>query len=45
MENFHMHLIKDDEKYELLLRCVQEHRRLHPDCKKVTFKRKLIKAY
>lgn len=39
MEDFHGSLTKDDEKSELLLRCIQEHRRIYPDCKKETLKK------
>lgn len=31
--------VKEDQK-QYVLRCVQEHRRLYPDCKKETLKRK-----
>jgi len=40
MEDYHGRLTKDDEKSELLLRCVQKHRRLHPNCNKKTIKQK-----
>ena len=39
MEDFHGTLTKDDKKSELLLQCIQEHRRLYPDCKKETLKK------
>lgn len=29
-----------EEQKQFLLKCVQEHRKLYPDCKKVTLKRK-----
>jgi hypothetical protein len=46
MEDFHGTLTKYD-KSELLLQCIQEHRRLYPDCKKETLKKKfqLIKIH
>jgi len=40
MEDFHGTLTKDDKKSELLLQCIQEHRKLYPDCKKETLKKK-----
>jgi len=39
MEYFHGTLTKDDKNSELLLQCIQEHRRLYPDCKKETLKK------
>jgi hypothetical protein len=39
MEDFRGSLTKDDKKSELLLQCIQEHRRLYPDCKKETLKK------
>ncbi|XP_022161359.1 uncharacterized protein LOC111027298 [Myzus persicae] len=41
MEDFHGTLTKDDKKSGLLLQCIQEHRRLYPDCKKETLKKKI----
>lgn len=38
MEDFHGSFTKDDKKSELLLRCVQENRRLYPYSKKETLK-------
>lgn len=35
---FHGSLTKDDEKSELLLCCVQDHRRLYLNCNKDTLK-------
>ncbi|XP_050545354.1 uncharacterized protein LOC126907794 [Daktulosphaira vitifoliae] len=38
MEDFHESLTINDEKAELLLRCVQEHRILYPNCHKEPLK-------
>lgn len=40
MQNFHGLITADEEQKQFLLRCVQEHRKMHPDCKKETLKRK-----
>ncbi|XP_064292873.1 uncharacterized protein LOC135309960 [Plodia interpunctella] len=32
----------EEEQKQFLLRCVQEHRKIYPDCKKKTLKRKYI---
>ena len=40
MQDFHGLLTADEEQKQYLLRCVQEHRKLFPDYKKATLKRK-----
>lgn len=40
MQDFHGLITADEEQKQFLLRCVQEHRKLYPDCKKETLKRK-----
>lgn len=39
MEDYYGTLTVGDEKAELLLRCVQEHRRIYPNCNKKTLKK------
>lgn len=39
MENFHKSLTANDEKAALFLRCVQDHKRLYPNCNKKKFKK------
>lgn len=39
MQDFHGHITAEEEQKQFLLRCVQEHRNLFPDCKKQTLKR------
>lgn len=34
IEDYNGRVVKNEEQQEFLLRCVQEHRRLYPDCKK-----------
>lgn len=40
MQDFHGLITAKEEQKQFLLRCVQEHRNLYPDCKKETLKRK-----
>jgi hypothetical protein len=40
MQDFHGKITAKEEQKWYLLRCVQEHRKLYPDCKKKTLKRK-----
>ena len=40
MQDFHEKNTAKEEQKRYLLRCVQEHRKLYPDCKKETLKRK-----
>lgn len=40
MQDFHGLITADEEQKQCLLQCVQEHRKLYPDCKKDTLKRK-----
>lgn len=40
MQDFHGLITAKEEQKQFLLRCVQEHRNLYPDCKKDTLKRK-----
>jgi len=40
MQDFHGKITAKEEQKQYLLRCVQEHRKLYPDCKKETLKRK-----
>lgn len=39
MQDFNGLITADEEQKQFLLRCVQEHRKLYPDCKKTTLKR------
>ncbi|KAL4710125.1 hypothetical protein ACJJTC_016527 [Scirpophaga incertulas] len=39
MQNFNGLITAKEEQKQFLLRCVQEHRNLYPDCKKTTLKR------
>lgn len=39
MQDFNGLITTDEEQKQFLLRCVQEHRNLYPDCKKTTLKR------
>lgn len=39
MQDFHCLITVDEEQKQYLLRCVQEHRKEYPDCKKQTLKR------
>lgn len=41
MQDFNGLLTADEEQREFILRCVQDHRRQYPDCRKETLKRKL----
>lgn len=43
MQDFHGLITVEEEQKQFLLRCVKEHRRLYPDCKKDTLKRKYPK--
>ena len=43
MQDFHGLITADEEQKQFLLRCVQEHRKMYPDCKKETLKRKYPK--
>lgn len=40
MQDFHGLLTAEEEQKQFLLRCVKEHRKLYPDCKKEVLKRK-----
>ena len=40
MQDFHGLITAKEEQKQYLLRCVQEHRNMYPDCKKETLKRK-----
>lgn len=40
MQDFHGLITVQEEQKQFLLRCVQEHRQVYPDCKKQTLKRK-----
>ncbi|XP_025831548.1 uncharacterized protein LOC112904792 [Agrilus planipennis] len=40
MQDFNGHITAEEEQKQFLLRCVQEHRNLYPDCKKTTLKNK-----
>ncbi|GBM08873.1 hypothetical protein AVEN_57425-1 [Araneus ventricosus] len=40
MQDFNGLLTVDEEKKQFLLHCVEDHRKLYPDCKKATLKRK-----
>lgn len=40
MQDFHGLITAEEEQKQFLLRCVQEHRKMYPDCKKETLKRK-----
>lgn len=40
MQDFHGLITVEEEQKQFLLRCVQEHRKVYPDCKKLTLKRK-----
>lgn len=39
MQDFHGLITAKEEQKQFLLRCVQEHRMIYPDCKKQTLKR------
>lgn len=39
VEDFHGLITADEEQKQFLLRCVEEHRNLYPDCRKNTLKR------
>lgn len=39
MQDFHGKITVNEEQKQYLLRCVQEHRNLFPDCKKETLKK------
>lgn len=39
MQDFNGLITAEEEQKQFLLRCVQEHRKLYPDCKKSTLKR------
>ncbi|XP_063385404.1 uncharacterized protein LOC134671472 [Cydia fagiglandana] len=39
MQDFHGLITADEEQKQFLLRCVQEHRKLYPDCKKATLRK------
>lgn len=39
MQDFHGLVTAEEDQKQFLLRCVQEHRKLYPDCKKQTLKR------
>ena len=38
MQDFNGHITAKEEQKQFLLRCVQKHRNLYPDCKKTTLK-------
>jgi hypothetical protein len=40
MQDFNGLITPEEEQKQFLLKCVQEHRQLYPDCKKATLKRK-----
>lgn len=40
MQDFHGLMTVDEEQKQFLLRCVQEHRKMYPDCNKETLKKK-----
>ena len=40
MQDFHGKITANEEQEQYLLRCVQEERKLYPDCKKETLKKK-----
>lgn len=40
MQDYHGLLTTDEEQKQFVLRCVQDHRKMYPDCKKETLKRK-----
>lgn len=40
MQDFNGLLTADEEQEQFVLRCVQDHRNLYPDCKRSTLKRK-----
>ena len=40
IQDFHGLITAEEEQKQFLLRCVQEHKNLYPDCKKNTLKRK-----
>lgn len=42
MQDFHGLITAEEEQKQFLLRCVQEHRRIFPDCNKKTLKRKYV---
>ena len=42
MQEFHGLITVEEEQKQFLLRCVQEHRKIYPDCKKQTLKRKFV---
>lgn len=39
MQDFHGLITVDEEQKQFLLRCVQEHPKIYPDCKKSTSER------
>ena len=41
MQDFHQKITAKEEQKQYLLRCVQEHRKLYPDCKKETIKKNI----
>lgn len=41
VKDFHGLITAEEEQKQYLLRCVQEHRQMYPDCNKQTLKRKL----
>ena len=43
MQDFHGLITVEEEQNQFLLRCLQEHRQVYPDCKKQTLKRKFNK--
>jgi len=42
MQDFHGLITVDEEQKQFLLRCVQEHRKMYPNCNKKTLKRKYV---
>ncbi|XP_046408122.1 uncharacterized protein LOC124172701 [Ischnura elegans] len=42
IQDYHGVITVEEEQKQFLLRCVQEHRKIYPDCKKQTLKRKFI---
>lgn len=42
MQDFHGLITAKEEQKQFLLRCVQEHRNIYPDCKKDTLKKNIL---
>lgn len=41
IQDFHGLITADEEQKQFLLRCVQEHRKMYPDCKRETLRKKM----